>query len=508
MNNRFLHGVLTALALTASATSFAQTNTVMTLKTQIAPNAENEPRPVFPVPTDRQWKWQQTEFYAFFHYGMNTYTGKEWGNGDEDVNRFAPTAKPDPRQWLEAVKEAGMTGGIAVVKHHDGFCLWPTETTDHKSSNSSSPNAQVNIAELFAKAAQDLKMKYGFYVSPWDRNSGLYGTDSYVKDVFLKQCAELAKYGSDQFEMWFDGANGGDGYYGGKYTKINIDRATYYDVPNLRDSIHKLSPNIILWGVGGEARWIGNEDGWAGETNWSNENRGFAPERNGMYGTENGWFCLPGESDAKFTDKGWFWHPGCQPMSAERTFQMYLETVGRNATLILNCPPDQSGKIPENQVKRLKEFGTMLKSRFNINLAKTATVEATNTRSNGATRTYVVNNLIDENPDTYWAAEDDVKDVTLTFKWNTPQTVRYVTLQEYVRLGQRVKSFSLEYTTDGSTWKPLANKVKQTTIGYKRIIPLNGSTSNSYGSGFDAKAIRVHIKDTKACPVMSEIAIY
>ena len=492
MNNRFLHGVLTALALTASATSFAQTNTVMTLKTQIAPNSENEPRPVFPVPTDRQWKWQQTEFYAFFHYGMNTYTNKEWGNGDEDVNTFAPTAKPDPRQWLEAVKEAGMTGGIAVVKHHDGFCLWPTETTDHKSSNSSSPNAQVNIAELFAKAAQDLKMKYGFYVSPWDRNSGLYGTDSYVKDVFLKQCAELAKYGSDQFEMWFDGANGGNGYYGGKNKTINIDRATYYDVPNLRDSIHKLSPNIILWGVGGEARWIGNEDGWAGETNWCNENRGFAPERNGMYGAEN----------------GWFWHPGCQPMSAERTFQMYLETVGRNATLILNCPPDQSGKIPENQVKRLKEFGTMLKSRFKTNLAKTATVEATSTRANGATRTYVVNNLIDENPDTYWAAEDDVKDVTLTFKWNSLQTVRYVTLQEYVRLGQRVKSFSIEYTTDGSTWKPLANKVKQATIGYKRIIPLNGSTANSYGSGFDAKAIRIHIKDAKACPVMSEIAIY
>ena len=227
-----------------------------------------------------------------------------------------------------------------------------------------------------------------------------------------------------------------------------------------------------------------------------------------MYGTENGWFWLPGESDAKFTDKGWFWHPGCEPMSAERTFQMYLETVGRNATLILNCPPDRSGRIPQNQVNRLKEFGTMLKSRFKTNLAKTATVEATSTRANGATRTYVVNNLIDENPDTYWAAEDDVKDVTLTFKWNNPQTVRYVTLQEYVRLGQRVKSFSIEYTTDGNTWKPLANKVKQTTIGYKRIIPLNGSTANSYGSGYEAKAIRIHIKDAKACPVMSEIAIY
>lgn len=509
MNNRFLHGVLTALALTATATSFAQNPTVMTLQTQVAPNPENEPRPVFPVPSDRQWQWQQTEFYAFFHYGMNTYVNEEWGKGNESPNSFAPTEKPDPRQWLEAVQAAGMKGGIAVVKHHDGFCLWPTASTDYNISHSSSPNAQgVNIAELFAKAAQELHMKYGFYVSPWDRNNGQYGTDSYVKDVFLKQCAELAKYGSDQFEMWFDGANGGDGYYGGKNTTIHIDRSTYYDVPNLRDSIHKLSPNIILWGVGGEARWIGNEDGWAGETNWCNENRGVAPERNGMYGTENGWFWLPGESDAKFTNPGWFWSQNSRPMTAERTFQMYLETVGRNSTLILNCPPDRSGKLPQDQVSRLKEFGKMLKSRFQTNLAKSATIEASSTRAHGATRSYAVNNLIDENPDTYWAAEDDVKDVTLTLKWNNPQTVRYVTLQEYVRLGQRVKSFSVEYTTDGSTWKPLANKVKQTTIGYKRIIPLNGSTANSYGSGYEARAIRIHIKDAKACPVMSEIAIY
>lgn len=481
----------------------------MTVVQQTLDNPDNEPAPVFPVPTDRQLKWQQTEFYAFFHYGMNTYTNKEWGYGNEDVNLFAPTAKPDPEQWLTAVRAAGMRGGIAVVKHHDGFCLWPTATTDHNISKSSSPKAQgVNIPDLFAKAAQKLGMKYGFYVSPWDRNNAHYGDATYVMDVFLKQCAELARYGTDQFEMWFDGANGGDGYYGGKNTTINIDRATYYDVPNLRDSIHKVCPNIILWGVGGEARWIGNEQGWAGETNWCPENRDYAPEKNGMYGSENGWFWLPGESDAKFTDKGWFWHEGCKPLTAERTFQMYLETIGRNATLILNCPPDKSGKLPDNQVKALRTFGTMLTQRLGTNLAKTATVTASLTRDGGHKRTYEAAHLNDGDTETYWATNDGEKEATITYTWKTPQTIRYVALQEYVKLGQRVKAFELQYTQDGTNWQPLAQNVQKTTIGYKRIIPLNGSTTNSYGQGFTAKSLRILIKDSKACPCISEISIY
>lgn len=481
----------------------------MTIVRQMLSNPDNEPAPVFPVPTDRQLKWQRTEFYAFFHYGMNTYTDKEWGYGNEDVNLFAPTAKPDPEQWLTAVKAAGMKGGIAVVKHHDGFCLWPTATTDHNISKSSSPNAQgVNIPDLFAKAARKLDMKYGFYVSPWDRNNAHYGDATYVKDVFLKQCAELAQYGTDQFEMWFDGANGGDGYYGGKKTTINIDRETYYDVPNLRDSIHKVCPNIILWGVGGEARWIGNEQGWAGETNWCPENRGYAPEKNGMYGSENGWYWLPGESDAKFTNMGWFWHEGCEPLTPERTFQMYLETVGRNATLILNCPPDKSGKLPDNQVKALKSFGELLQKRLGTNLAKTATVTADNIRSKGQHRDYATANMTDENPDTYWATDDGKATATITFEWDQPKTLRYVALQEYVRLGQRVKSFDIQYTTDGSTWLSLAKNVQKTTIGYKRIIPLNGNTANSYDKGITTKALRVVIKDAKACPCLSEISIY
>ena len=500
--------LLSALALSA-APVISSAQSQFSLQSQTLTNSDNEPGPVFPLPTERQLKWNETEFYAFFHYGMNTYTNLEWGNGDEAESIFAPTAAPNPEQWLKAVQAAGMKGGIAVVKHHDGFCLWPTSSTTHsvvKAGNAF--GRETNIPRDFAAAAQKLGLKYGFYVSPWDRNSALYGTDKYVKDVFLRQCAELATYGTDQFEMWFDGANGGDGYYGGRKTTISVDRETYYDIPNLRDSIHKVCPNIILWGVGGEARWIGNEAGWAGETNWATENLGYAPERNGMYGTEDGWIWFPGESDAKMTDQGWFWHSNESPLSAERLFQMYLETVGRNATLILNCPPNKAGVLPEAYVRVLKQLGTMLKNRLGNDLAKNAHIEVSNTRTAGAHRNYETANLTDGDAKTYWATNDGVNNATITLTWDTPQTVRYVMLQEYIRLGQRIKSFKIETSTDGTTWKAAAPGVTTTTVGYKRIIPLNGSTANSYGNGTSVKAVRITLTDSKACPTLSTLSVF
>lgn len=500
--------LLSALALSA-APVISSAQIQFSLQSQTLTNSDNEPGPVFPLPTERQLKWNETEFYAFFHYGMNTYTNLEWGNGDEAESIFAPTAAPNPEQWLKAVQAAGMKGGIAVVKHHDGFCLWPTSSTTHsvvKAGNAF--GRETNIPRDFAAAAQKLGLKYGFYVSPWDRNSALYGTDKYVKDVFLRQCAELATYGTDQFEMWFDGANGGDGYYGGRKTTISVDRETYYDIPNLRDSIHKVCPNIILWGVGGEARWIGNEAGWAGETNWATENLGYAPERNGMYGTEDGWIWFPGESDAKMTDQGWFWHSNESPLSAERLFQMYLETVGRNATLILNCPPNKAGVLPEADVRVLKQLGTMLKNRLGNDLAKNAHIEVSNTRTAGAHRNYETANLTDGDAKTYWATNDGVNNATITLTWDTPQTVRYVMLQEYIRLGQRIKSFKIETSTDGTTWKAAAPGVTTTTVGYKRIIPLNGSTANSYGNGTSVKAVRITLTDSKACPTLSTLSVF
>ena len=500
-----LIGLSLLLSLAPASRMYAQSDVLP----QSLANPDNEPAPVFPLPSDRQMKWQETEFYAFFHYGMNTYTDLEWGNGDENEALFAPTSKPDPMQWLKAVKAAGMKGGIAVVKHHDGFCLWPTATTGHNITKAGNENGRkTNIPRDFAAAARKLGMKYGFYVSPWDRNSAYYGTDRYVYDVFLKQCAELANYGNDQFEMWFDGANGGSGYYGGRNTTVKIDRETYYDVPNLRDSIHKVCPNIILWGVGGEARWIGNESGWAGETNWSPEERGYSPEGNGMYGTMNGWYWLPGESDAKFTDKGWFWHPGQKSLTPERTFQMYLETVGRNSTLILNCPPDRSGQLPKEEVESLRRFGQLLRERLGNNLALKAKVEASSLRTAGANRDYKPRNLADGDASTYWCAPDGTVNATITLSWEKPQTVRYVALQEYIRLGQRVKAFIVETSADGINWEKRGGDITTTTIGYKRILPLNGSTVNSFGDGYRVKALRLTVTDAKACPTLSEIAVY
>ena len=264
----------------------------------------------------------------------------------------------------------------------------------------------------------------------------------------------------------------------------------------------------MLWGVGGEARWIGNEAGWAGETNWSTENRGYVGENNGMYGTEGGWFWLPGESDAKATNKGWFYHDGEAPLTAERLFQMYLETVGRNATLILNCPPDKTGHLPAATVNRLAELGEMMQTRLGNDLAKKAQVTVSEERTAGGARTYVAANLTDGEKDTYWATNDGTNTATIEFTWDEPQDIRYIMLQEPIRLGQRIEKFKVEYTTDGASWKKLGGAVQTTTVGYKRILPLNGSTSSSYSKSYSAKAVRVTIESSRSCPALHTISIY
>ncbi|MBR1652148.1 MAG: alpha-L-fucosidase [Alloprevotella sp.] len=463
-----------------------------------------EPAPVHPVPSRRQLLWQETEFYAFFHFGMNTFTNSEWGNGGEAESRFAPTKVPNPKQWLTAVKAAGMKGGIAVVKHHDGFCLWPTETTTHSVVNAGNANGRnTNIPEAFAAAARELDMKYGFYVSPWDLNSKYWGdgTSDYVNKVFLPQCLELAKYGSDQFEMWFDGATGGDhaGYYGGANTTRTIpNAANYYDIPNLRDTVHAIAPNCVMWGVGDEARWIGNEQGWAGETNWA--------MGSGESGNMNEWKWKAGESDAKATDKGWFWHSGEKPKTAQELFKIYLETVGRNATLILNFPPDQSGELPAADVTVLEQLGTLITDRLTNDKAKTAkSIAASATRAAGATRNFSASNLTDDDKDTYWATDDSDLSASITLEWDEEQSLYYVMLMEYIKLGQRVKEFTIETSLDGQTWTKRA-KSSTTTIGYKRIVPLNGSTSTY--SAVKAKYLRITIDDARGCPTLHTLSVF
>lgn len=480
----------------------------LTLESQELPNPDNEPAPVQPVPSERQLLWNETEFYGFFHFGMNTFTGEEWGYGNESETTFAPTQIPNPKQWLTACSKAGMKGGIAVVKHHDGFCLWPTETTTHSVSRSSNYGRQTNIPETFAKAAKELGMKYGFYVSPWDRSSSKYGYQSYIDDVFIPQCEELAKYGDDQFEMWFDGANGGSGYYGNNYMSTrNIDRYVYYDIPNLRYKVHSLAKHCVMWGVGGEARWVGNEKGYAGETNWSTHPWEENESTCGT-GVEDHWLWNAAESDAKATSKGWFWHSGETVSSAETLFKMYLETVGRNSTLILNFPPDQSGELPSQDVTVLEKLGNMMNTRLGTDLALGKTAKATATRKSGENRTYAASNVCDGKKDTYWATDDDVTTPSITVDLGSAQTVHYVALQEYIKKGQRVKGFNIQYSTDGSSWRTFGGNATTTTIGYKRIITASGSTSNSYSGGVKARYVKINITSSKACPLLHTISVY
>lgn len=478
--------LLLVLALSPYAVCLAQP---FTLQEQHLDNPRNEPRPVFPVPTENQIRWQETEFYAFFHFGMNTFTDVEWGSGQEDEKLFQPLAVPNPEQWLRLVKAGGMKGGIVTVKHHDGFCTWPTATTPHSVVNAGNEyGRQTNIPRDFQRAARKLGMKYGFYVSPWDANSPYYGTERYVREVFHKQILELASLGSDQFEMWFDGAKGGN---------VKIDASIYYDMPNIRDSVHRLCPGLIMWGLGGEARWCGTESGYTNETTWS--------MGTGLSGNEKEWLWLPCEVDTKATDKGWFWHPDEHCRDSEELFRMYLQSVGRNATFILNFPPNRYGLLPPADSVQLVMLGEKLRTRFGKDLARKAHIAVDQTRRGGY---YEAKNMTDGNKETYWATEDNQLTATVTLTWRKPQTVRYLMLQEYIRKGQRIKRFEIESTIDGIHWERLAQDVETTTVGYKRIVPLNGSVADSYGPGFRVKGLRVRILDSRACPLLSRIAVF
>lgn len=473
---------------------------------QTISNPKNIPAPVYPIPSDRQVAWYETEFYGFFHYGMDTFTNQEWGDGGELESQYAPTAIPNVEQWMTTVQSAGMKGAVVVAKHHDGFCLWPTKSTTHCVSNSGGVGPQVDIVKLGSAACKKLGLKFGVYLSPWDRNNSTYATDAYSHGVFLTQVTELCKNYGDLFEIWFDGANGGNGKYGGTtlITK-NVSKYTYYDWANVEDSIHKMQPNAVVWGR--EFRWIGNESGNSNDNCWSHQDVQNCMDNNNLTsGYEGGFEWIPGESDAKSTS-GWFWHSNQTYTGPERLYQMYLETVGRNATLILNVPPSTDGVLPAQSVTNMQALGNLLKTRLSTDLAKNATVTVSDTRNGGTGGDYSANNMIDGDKETYWAPNDGTSTDVVTLQWSTAQTIHYVALQEYIRLGQRVRKFVIETSNDGSTWTA-QNASICSTIGYKRIVPVGNTTTSSYGTGVSAKYLRVRFTDKRACPLIHTLSVY
>ncbi|MCG8310132.1 MAG: alpha-L-fucosidase [Cytophagales bacterium] len=470
------------------------TVTSITCNGQVIP-----PPPLYPVPTQQQLDWHELEQYAFIHFTTNTFTGKEWGFGDEDPDVFNPS-KLNTDQWAQTIKDAGLKGLVLTCKHHDGFCIWPSEFTEHSVKNSKWKNGEGDVVRAVSESCKKVGLKFGIYLSPWDRNRADYGSPSCV-EYYRNQLKELFTNYGPIFEMWFDGANGGDGYYGGANEKRKIKVPDYYDWPTTIEMIRKMEPNIIFFSdAGPDVRWCGNESGYVGDPNWCpiNNDSIYSGKKDILnylnHGYETGRKWIPAEVDVSIRP-GWFFHESenSKVKSSERLFEIYLTSVGRGANLILNIPPDKRGLLHENDVKSLIGWKKLIDQAFANNLAENASASADSYRGNSPD--YQASNLIDRNKDTYWASDDHILDGSIEIDLKSEQPIKYIVLQEYIRLGQRIKAFNIEAYVSGD-WKQVGNG---TTIGYKRIVKIEP---------VEAKKIRINLTDSKACPVISNIEIY
>jgi len=460
-------------------------------------NAQTQPpKPFGPVPNENQMRWQEMEYYSFLHFSINTFTDQEWGTGDESASLFNPK-ELDTRQWARVCKEAGMKGIILTVKHHCGFCLWPSKYTEFSVKNSPWKDGKGDVVRELADACKEYGLKLGVYLSPWDRNHADYGKPEYIT-YFRNQLTELLTNYGPIFEVWFDGANGGSGYYGGANEIRRIDRKPYYDWSNTYALIRKLQPNIVIWNDGGDRgdlRWVGTESGYVGETNWSLLNAsGDVPEDMLRYGVENGDSWVPGEVNTSIRP-GWFYHTyeDNRVKTLPQLMNIYYSSIGRNGTLLLNFPIDTRGLIHENDIKASRDFAVAIKETFDVNLAQKAKVSASNVRGNS--EEFGAEKTIDGDKDTYWATDDGVTKASMIVDFGKPTTFNCFLVQEYIRLGQRVKAFTVEALVDGN-WKEVA---KATTVGYKRILRF---------PGVKATKVRFTITDSKSCPVISNLGIY
>ena len=454
------------------------------------------PAPCGPVPNENQMRWHEMEYYAFIHFSLNTYTDQSWGFGNEDVKLFNPE-NSDCRQWARICKEAGMKGIILTAKHHCGFCLWPSKYTEYSVKNAPWKNGKGDIVREMADACKEYGLKLGIYLSPWDRNSRDYGKAEYIT-YFRNQLTELLTNYGPIFEVWFDGANGGSGYYGGANETRKIDRTTYYDWKNTYAMIRKLQPNIVIWNDGGDRgdlRWVGTEEGYVGETNWSLLNAtGDVPYNMLHYGVENGNAWVPAEVNTSIRPE-WFYHPNedSKVKTVPVLMETYYNSIGHNGSLLLNFPIMPNGLIYPNDEKAALKFAKAVKESFSLNLAEKKKAEASNVRGNA--KEFGAAMAIDGNKDTYWTTNDNVTKVSLTIDLGKPTLFNRFLAQEYIRLGQRVKAFTVEALVDGN-WKEVATA---TTIGYKRILRF---------PSVKATKVRFSITDSKSCPVISNVGVY
>jgi alpha-L-fucosidase len=455
------------------------------------------PTPILPIPDARQITWQQMEYYGFVHFNMNTFSDREWGFGDEKPEQFNPT-ELDVRQWARIASEAGMKGLIITTKHHDGFVLWPSAYTEHSVKNSPWKDGKGDLILELADACAEYGLKFGIYYSPWDRNHPDYGKPEYIRYMRNQLTELLTNYG-EIFEVWFDGANGGDGWYGGANETRTVDKFSYYDWPTTHELVRKLQPGAMMFSdAGPDVRWVGNEHGFAYETTWSNLMRDSVyagmPEYSEKWaaGQENGTHWVPAESDVSIRP-GWYYHAyeDHKVKTLPQLLEIFYNSIGRNSSMLINFPVDRRGLIHEKDEAAILALGEKIKADFAVNLAAQASISASTSRGNG----FQTEHLLDSDYETYWSTPEGEISAYVELDFGKETAFNRLLLQEYTPMGQRQKAFSLEKEVNG-IWEKIA---EGTTIGYKRILRFSLQK---------ARKVRINFQEGKGIPVISELGIY
>lgn len=442
-------------------------------------------------PSPQQLAWQQMEFIAFIHFTVNTFTDKEWGDGTENPKIFNPT-QLDTRQWVKVCKEAGMKMIILTAKHHDGFCLWPSKYTEHSVKNSPWRNGKGDVVRELADACREAGLELGLYLSPWDRHEATYGDTEGYNKFYKNQLMELLTNYGEIAEVWFDGAKGENA------KDMEYDWLGYYAI------VRELQPQAVIFN-GPDIRWVGNEAGYARQSEWSVVNRNNKPfdfisqtQRDlgslKALGDGSNLIWYPAETDVSIRP-GWFYHAreDDRVKSLDKLLDIYFSSVGRNSVLLLNLPPDRRGLIHENDVKRLQEFRKVLDATFAENLALAASAKASHVKASD--RAFSPQNIVDDNQENYWTTDDWTTSANIEFDLGKSRTFNVAELAENIKVGQRVDGFTLEAWYDGA-WREFA---RGTTIGYKRLLRFPDVT---------AQKIRLTILNSRLCPTLSGFGLY
>lgn len=454
------------------------------------------------VPSPRQWRWQELELTAFFHFGINTFTDREWGDGKEDISLFNPS-KLDARQWVRTARDAGIKQVILTAKHHDGFCLWPSKYTEHSIRNTPYKNGKGDIVREVADACKAYGMGFGIYLSPWDRNSPYYGDSVKYNTLFMEMLTELLTNYGKVDEVWFDGANG-EGPNGRK--QVYAFEAWYH-------LIRRLQPQAVIAVMGPDVRWVGTESGTGRLTEWSvvpvnasqqesiaansQKDATFAPFGNMMdddLGSRSkllaakGLIWYPAETDVSIRP-GWFYHAteDAKVRSPENLLDIYFNSVGRNSVLLLNIPPDKDGLISEADIRSLRGWKQYLDATFHTNLAAGAMITSPNGQDAAA--------MLDDKPATSWTTTGKDTTATIEFALSGQKTFDVLLIQENILIGQRVEKFALDYFDKGG-WTTI---VEGTTIGYKRLLRFPPVT---------AAKVRLRILSSRLNPTIAKFGLY